>query len=140
LKKKGVNEMPNIALVCGSFHRDLIEQMLDYARQESVQHELEVVDVVWVPGAMEVPLAVDRLLADDGIEGVACLGIIEKGQTQHGLAMGQAVIKSIIELQLVHEKPVGLGIIGPGAEPEHIGPRLEPHARAAVAAISSMLR
>lgn len=132
--------MPNIALVCGSFHRDLIEQMLDYARQESVRHELEVVDVVWVPGAMEVPLAVDRLLADDGIEGVACLGIIEKGQTQHGLAMGQAVIKSIIELQLVHEKPVGLGIIGPGAEPEHIGPRLEPHARAAVAAISSMLR
>lgn len=132
--------MPNIALVCGSFHRDLIEQMLDYARQESVRHELEVVDVVWVPGAMEVPLAVDRLLADDGIEGVACLGIIEKGQTQHGLAMGQAVIKSIIELQLVHEKPVGLGIIGPGAEPEHIGPRLEPHARAAVAAISTMLR
>ena len=132
--------MPNIALVCGSFHRVLIEQMLDYARQESVQHELEVVDVVWVPGAMEVPLAVDRLLADDGIEGVACLGIIEKGQTQHGLAMGQAVIKSIIELQLVHEKPVGLGIIGPGAEPEHIEPRLEPHARAAVAAISSMLR
>ncbi len=132
--------MPNIALVCGSFHRELIEQMLDYARQESVQHELEVVDVVWVPGAMEVPLAVDRLLADDGIEGVACLGIIEKGQTQHGLAMGQAVIKSIIELQLVHEKPVGLGIIGPGAEPEHIEPRLEPHARAAVAAISSMLR
>ena len=53
--------------------------------------------------------------------------------------MGQAVIKSIIELQLVHEKPVGLGIIGPGAEPEHIEPRLEPHARASVAAISSML-
>ena len=53
--------------------------------------------------------------------------------------MGQAVIKSIIELQLVHEKPVGLGIIGPGAEPEHIEPRLEPHARSAVSAISSML-
>lgn len=132
--------MPNIALVCGSFHRELIEQMLDYARQEAIQHELEVLDVVWVPGAMEVPLAVDRLLADDGIDGVACLGIIEKGQTQHGLAMGQAVIKSIIELQLVHEKPVGLGIIGPGAQPEHIEPRLEPHARASVAAISSMLQ
>ena len=88
---------------------------------------------------MEVPLAIDRLLANDEINGVACLGIIEKGKTQHGLAMGQAVIKSIIELQLVHEKPVGLGIIGPGAEPEHIEPRLEPHARSAVSAISSML-
>lgn len=131
--------MPNIALVCGSFHREFIEQMLDYARQEATQHELEVLEVVWVPGAMEIPLAIDRLLANEEVDGVACLGIIEKGQTQHGLAMGQAVIKSIIELQLVHEKPVGLGIIGPGAEPEHIAPRLEPHARASVAAISSML-
>tara|TARA_B100001778_G_scaffold243050_1_gene203364 strand:+ start:467 stop:889 length:423 start_codon:yes stop_codon:yes gene_type:complete len=140
LKKKGVNQMPNIALVCGSFHREFIEQMLDYARQEAIQHELEVLEVVWVPGAMEIPLAIDRLLANEDVDGVACLGIIEKGQTQHGLAMGQAVIKSIIELQLVHEKPVGLGIIGPGAEPEHIAPRLEPHARASVAAISSMLQ
>ena len=131
--------MPNIALVCGSFHHEFIEQMLDHARQEAIKHELEVLEVVWVPGAMEIPLAIDRLLANEEIDGVACLGIIEKGQTQHGLAMGQAVIKSIIELQLVHEKPVGLGIIGPGAEPEHIEPRLEPHARASVAAISSML-
>ena len=113
--------------------------MLEWARDEAKNLALEIVDVVWVPGAMEVPLAVDRLLADDEIEGVACLGIIEKGQTQHGLAMGQAVIKTILELQLVHEKPVGLGIIGPGAG-EHIGPRLEPHARAAVSAILSMVR
>ena len=131
--------MPNIAIVCGSFHKEEIERMLEWASDESTTRELDIVDVVWVPGAMEVPLAVDRLLADDEIEGVACLGIIEKGQTQHGLAMGQAVIKTIIELQLVHEKPVGLGIIGPGAEPEHIEPRLEPHARAAVAVISMML-
>lgn len=131
--------MPNIALVCGSFHRTEIERMLTWAREEATLHELDVLDVVWVPGAMEIPLAVDRLLSNDEIDGVACLGIIEKGQTQHGLAMGQAVIKTIIELQLVHEKPVGLGIIGPGAETEHIEPRLEPHARAAVAAVSSML-
>ena len=131
--------MSNIAVVCGSFHKSEIEKMLDYARDEAQKIDLEIVEVVWVPGAMEVPLAIDRLLADDEIKAVACLGVIEKGQTQHGLAMGQAVIKTIIELQLVHEKPVGLGIIGPGAEPEHIAPRLEPHARAAIAAISSML-
>ena len=132
--------MSNIAVVCGSFHKSEIEKMLEYARDEALKIDLEIVEVVWVPGDMEVPLAIDRLLADDEIEAVACLGVIEKGQTQHGLAMGQAVIKTIIELQLVHEKPVGLGIIGPGAEPEHIAPRLEPHARAAIAAISSMLQ
>jgi len=69
------------------------------------------------------------------VDGAACLGIIEKGQTQHGLAMGQAVIKTLLELQLKYNKPVGLGIIGPGAEPRHIAPRIEPHARAAIGAL-----
>ena len=131
--------MTKIAIVCGSFHKDEIERMLEYAKDQASKDSLTITEVVWVPGAMEVPLAIDRLLGNDEINGVACLGIIEKGKTQHGLAMGQAVIKTIIELQLVHEKPVGLGIIGPGAEPEHIEPRLEPHARSAVSAISSML-
>ncbi len=129
----------NIAIVCGSFHQSEIKKMLEWASNEASKHQLTVEEVVWVPGAMEVPLALDRLLARDDIGGAACLGIIEKGQTQHGLAMGQAVIKSIIDLQLTWNKPVGLGIIGPGAEPEHIGPRLEPHARAAVSAIASMV-
>ena len=128
-----------IGIVCGSYHTSEVERMLEWSSDEAVKLNLIVEDVLWVPGAMEVPLALDRLLSRDDIEGAACLGIIEKGQTQHGLAMGQAVIKSIIELQLVHEKPVGLGIIGPGAEPAHIEPRLEPHARASIAAVASML-
>ena len=131
--------MNKIAIVCGSFHKQQIEKMLAYAKEEASAHNLEVSNVIWVPGAMEVPLALDRALEHEEIVGAACLGIIEKGSTQHGLAMGQAVIKSIIELQLVHEKPIGLGIIGPGAEEHHIEPRMEPHARAAVSAISSML-
>jgi 6,7-dimethyl-8-ribityllumazine synthase len=128
----------NIAIVCGSFHENEVSKMLEWASNEASKHGLTVSEVVWVPGAMEVPLALDRLLAQADIHGAACLGIIEKGQTQHGLAMGQAVIKSIIDLQLSWDKPVGLGIIGPGAEPEHIESRLEPHARAAIAAIASM--
>ncbi|MCS5525827.1 MAG: 6,7-dimethyl-8-ribityllumazine synthase [Candidatus Poseidoniaceae archaeon] len=131
--------MSRIAIVCGSFHKTEIERMLVFAKEQAEEEGLEVAEVVWVPGAMEVPLALDRLLSGDDIDGAACLGIIERGQTQHGLVMGQVVTKAIIELQLVHDKPIGLGIIGPGAEPEHIGPRLEPHARAAVSAISSML-
>ena len=128
----------NIAIVCGSFHKNEVSKMLEWASDEASQQGLTLTEIVWVPGAMEVPLALNRLLARDDIQGAACLGIIEKGHTQHGLAMGQSVMQSIIDLQLTWDKPVGLGIIGPGAEPEHIGPRLEPHARAAVAAISSM--
>ena len=122
-----------VALVCGSFHREEVERMLAFASDEAAFQGLEIGEIVWVPGSMEVPLALDRLLKSH--DAAACLGIIEKGETQHGLAMGQAVIKSIVDLQLKHDKPVGLGIIGPGAEPHHIEPRLEPHARAAMRAV-----
>ena len=131
--------MTNIAIVCGSFHKEEIEKMLALAEDQANKEKMTIVEVVWVPGAMEVPLALARLINRPDVDGAACLGIIEKGSTQHGLAMGQAVLSSIIDLQLSSNKPIGLGIIGPGAEPKHIGPRLEPHARAAISAISSML-
>ena len=123
----------NIGIVCGSFHRDEVERMLAWASEEAAKNDMNITHVVWVPGSMEVPLALDRML--NSCDAAACLGIIEKGETQHGLAMGQAVIKTILELQLKHNKPIGLGIIGPGAEQHHIEPRLEPHARAAVLAL-----
>jgi 6,7-dimethyl-8-ribityllumazine synthase len=70
---------------------------------------------------------------------VVTLGIIERGQTLHGQAMGQAVMSALIELQLSYNRPIGLGIIGPGADPEHIEPRLVPHAKAAIEAVVHML-
>lgn len=125
-----------IAAVCGSFHKSEIELMLKYAKDEAIQHSIEIGEVVWVPGSMEVPLALSRLMSK--YDGAICLGVIEKGETLHGAAMGNAVIQSIVNLQLEYNKPIGLGIIGPGAEPHHIEPRLEPHARAAVKAVSVM--
>jgi 6,7-dimethyl-8-ribityllumazine synthase len=131
--------MAKISIICGSYHKEEISRMLEFAQQEAELLGLEITEVVWVPGSMEIPLALERQLRRDEIDAAACLGIIEKGQTKHGLAMGQAVTKAIVDLQLKHDKPIGLGIIGPGAKPEHIEPRIEPHARAAIAAISSML-
>ena len=113
--------------------------MLEVAKSTAAENDLEVIEVLWVPGCMEMPLAIDRVLSREDIVAVSCLGIIEKGETQHGLVMGQAVIKTIIELQLVHDKPVGLGIIGPAAEVRHIETRLEKHAAASITAIRAML-
>jgi 6,7-dimethyl-8-ribityllumazine synthase len=87
---------------------------------------------------MEIPLTIDRMISEYDLEGLVTLGIIEEGETQHGSVMGQAVISSIINLQLKYDIPIGLGIIGPGAKKEHIQPRIESHSRAAVNAIFKM--
>ena len=131
--------MTRIAIVCARYHRENVELMLDVAKSRAEDFGIEVAEIIWVPGSMEIPLATKGLISRDDIDGAACLGIIEKGQTQHGFVMGQAVVKTILELQLEFDKPIGLGIIGPGAEPEHIEPRLTPHARGAIDAIAAVL-
>jgi len=128
----------NLGVVCGSFHRDEVERMLEFAKDEAISKNWLVHEIVWVPGSMEAPLALDRMLQKGDIHGAIVLGIIERGETDHGLVMGQSVTRSIIELQIKYDKPIGLGIIGPGAAPEHIEPRLEPHARSAVGAVAAM--
>ena len=128
-----------LGIVCGSFHRDEVERMLEYARDEAASKNCDVSEVACVPGSMEAPLALGRMLQKEDIDGAVVLGIIERGETDHGLVMGQSVTKDVIDLQITHKKPIGLGIIGPGAEPEHIEPRLEPHARAAVGAVAAMV-
>ncbi len=128
-----------IALVLGSFHRARIELMLDEARAAAGEHGLDIVDEVWVPGSMEKPLALKRLLVRDDVDGAVALGIIERGETAHGLVMGQAVIGAIVDLQLELMKPVGVGILGPEIFPSQIDGRLRSYARNAVAAVAAML-
>ncbi|MAW93163.1 MAG: 6,7-dimethyl-8-ribityllumazine synthase [Euryarchaeota archaeon] len=129
----------SIAIVAGSYHKDHIEKMVDEARSVALDKGIIVEEVVWVPGSMEMPLQIKRLFLRESIDGAVVLGIIEKGETEHGSIMGQSVIKSLIDLQLASMKPIGFGIIGPGAKPEHIEDRLLPYAKNSVLAVNEML-
>ena len=131
---------PTIAVIIGSFHRAYGEIMLAQARETAMHEGLQLDEPTWVPGSMEKPLALKKALKRADIAGAVTLGIIERGETGHGLVMAQAVIKSIIDLQLETMKPVGVGILGPEITPEQIQSRLEPYARDAVLAVSWMLR
>ena len=129
----------SIAIVAGSYHKESVEKMVEKARVVASDNNLIVEEVSWVPGSMEVPLQIKRLFLRESIEGAVVLGIIENGETKHGLVMGQAVIDSLLNLQLASMKPIGFGIIGPGAKPEHIDDRLLPYAENAMLALSEML-
>jgi len=128
----------SIVIVAGQYHQDLVNEMVHEAKRVALEKNIIVEEICWVPGAMEYPLQLKRLLLRDSIDGAVVLGIIEKGQTNHGLVMGQAVTKSIIDLELASMKPIGFGIIGPGVEKDQIKERLLPYAEKAVTAIDVM--
>jgi 6,7-dimethyl-8-ribityllumazine synthase len=129
----------SVAIVAGSYHKEKVEKMVEIVKSLSLENDLLIEETCWVPGSMELPLQIKRLLLRESIEGIIVLGIIEKGETDHGLVMGQAVTNSIIDLQLLSMKPIGFGLIGPGAEEEQIAKRVEVHAKQAVFAVAEML-
>ncbi|NBT37536.1 MAG: 6,7-dimethyl-8-ribityllumazine synthase [Actinobacteria bacterium] len=131
--------MNNIAIVLGAFHKKNVDDMLDEARKTAAEHGLNVVAEVWVHGSIEKPLALKRLLLRDDVDGCVALGIIERGETKHGLVMGEVVYDAIIQLSLEFMKPIGLGILGPEILPEQIEKRTRPYAREAVVATAQML-
>ena len=62
--------------------------MLKFAVDEAISKNWEVSEVVWVPGSMEAPLAIDRMLQSTEIQGAVVLGIIERGETIMALLWG----------------------------------------------------
>ena len=131
--------MEKIIFIAGEFHKKEIELMLKEASEEAAACNLEALGVCWVPGSFEIPISLQKALERSDLDGVVLLGIIERGETKHGLVMGQVVLQSVMNLQLEHKKPVGIGIIGPEVLPEQIEPRLISHARNAVKAVRSIL-
>ena len=65
----------------GSVVRRLLDGALDCLRRHSVAED--DVEVVWVPGAFEIPLVARRLASSGGYDAVICLGAVIRGETPH---------------------------------------------------------
>ncbi|MBY0231090.1 MAG: 6,7-dimethyl-8-ribityllumazine synthase [Gemmataceae bacterium] len=124
-----------LAIVAADFNKAIVEPMIETATAEIAAAGAALARLVRVAGAYELPLVVDALLARADIDAVVALGHIERGQTLHGEVMGHVVHAALVDLQLHHQKPAGLGIIGPGATEEQAEARKIGSARAAVAAV-----
>lgn len=129
----------NIAIISTSWHKKYLEVMVEEARKTASVEGLRIAMEVWVPGSYEIPLALRRILASKDIDGAVALGIIERGETKHGMVMGIVVHDAILRIELEAGKPVGLAILGPEILPKQIAQRIRPYARKAVVALKSML-
>lgn len=123
-----------VGIVVGQFHRDIANGMLQAATEEIAQSGAILAHTAWVPGSYEAPLIARRLLQQSSIDVVVVLGFIHKGETLHGEVMGTVVHQTLVDLSLQYDKPIGLGIIGPGATPAQAEVRHIEYARSAVRA------
>lgn len=129
----------NIVIIASLFHEKYVRTMRNEAKKKAHQLGFSITEVL-VPGCYEIPLALKRELSKKNIDGAVVLGIIEKGETKHGLIMGFVVHHAIVQLELETGKPVGKAILGPEIIPSQIEKRLATYARDAVLALGSMFK
>ncbi len=71
----------------------------------------ESIDVVWVPGAWEIPLVADRLAHLQRHAGVICLGAVIRGETTHDQHINRQVSTSLGRIALKTGVPILMGVL-----------------------------
>ncbi len=103
--------MPNrYAIVVARFYEDLAARLEAGARSvfEAEQAAIEVFDV---PGAYELALAAQYVAASGRFRGVACLGAVIRGETDHYEHVCAAAARGIQEVTLRTGVPCGFGVL-----------------------------
>ena len=100
--------------VVGSRFNDLItSRLVDGAVQTIVHHggSSDQVDVVYVPGSFEIPLAAQKLAQSEKYVAVICVGAVIQGSTTHHEYINSQVAAGIMSISRESGIPVTFGVI-----------------------------
>ncbi len=101
------------AVVVAKFNETITRGLLDGALETLAEHGVddERIDVVWVPGAFEIPTVTARLVETGGYTAVICLGAVIRGETPHDQHINRAVSMTLAEIGVLNSLPVIFGLL-----------------------------
>ena len=95
------------AIIASQYHAAYVEGLAEHFRAElEAIAPGSVSDVYHVPGAFEVPLAVEEVARLGQYDAIVAFGVIIEGQTAHAALIGSAVTDALMRISLNHRVPV----------------------------------
>ena len=99
------------AIVVGRFYEELSERLVSGAQRAFAEAGVAAAEVHAVPGAYELPLAALYLAQSGRYDGIACLGAVIRGETDHyDYVCGEAA-RGIQDVQLRTGVPCAFGVL-----------------------------
>lgn len=97
-----------IGIVVSRFNDFLTKELVGGAVDCLVRHGVGEKDIViaWVPGANELPLAVQQLALKGGLDAIVALGAVVQGSTPHADLINSQVSRSLAGIALEKNVPV----------------------------------
>lgn len=101
-----------LAIVVSRYNDSITRKLLAGAVSTLLEKGVrdEQIDVAWVPGAWELPVAAQRM-ASGGYQAVICLGAVIRGETSHDQHINRAVSLGLTEVSLASGVPVLMGLL-----------------------------
>jgi len=99
-----------VAIISSSWHLDICNDLIAGANRALEEAKVGKIEVIFVPGSFEIPLAAQKAF-EKGFDAVVALGLVLKGETPHFDYVCQGVTQGVIDVQLKFSKPIGYGVL-----------------------------
>jgi 6,7-dimethyl-8-ribityllumazine synthase len=112
------NGVPNgegrrYAVLASRFNHGITSKLADGAMDALIRHgtSSEDVDLVWVPGAWELPFAARRLAATERYNAIIVVGAVIRGDTPHFDYVAGEASRGLADASTEYEIPIGFGLL-----------------------------
>jgi len=104
---------PHIGIAASRFNQFIVEQLVEGARDALLRHGIseQQQELIWVPGAFELPLLADRMAATGRFDAIVTLGAVIRGGTPHFEFVAGECASGISRVALDHGLPVVFGVL-----------------------------
>ena len=101
------------AVLASRFNEEITQKLADAAVDALTRHgaAFEDVDVVWVPGAWELPAAARRLLGTDRYAAIVAVGAVIRGDTPHFEYVAGEASRGLAAASAEYDRPIGFGLL-----------------------------
>ena len=99
-----------LGIVASRFNEKISEQLLQRARREAERAGVQV-SVASVPGALEIPLALQWMAQSGRFDALAAVGCVIRGDTYHFDVVANESARGVMDVSLEYGLPVGNGIL-----------------------------
>lgn len=102
-----------IGIVAARFNEFITSKLLSGAEDSFLRHggDGEKLDVLWVPGAFEIPFAAKKMAVSGRYDAIVCLGAVIRGATPHFDMVAAEATKGIAHVGLECNIPVIFGVL-----------------------------
>jgi 6,7-dimethyl-8-ribityllumazine synthase len=101
------------AVLASRFNESITSKLADAAVETLLRHDtpFESVDIVWVPGAWELPMAARWLMDSDRYNAIVAVGAVIRGETPHFDYVASAAAEGLARASTEYNIPVGFGLL-----------------------------